>query len=209
MLEQKKILILLFSVTVVVIIFFQNCSAVGSFQTEINVPNQKTEDNSLNQEIDRVESDYLEITDSAESQEEGDNIQGCGNPVGVSISKFKSTDNYYNVTETGTITPGTIMSFPFVVDSVKYPFGITIEFEAGFSSGSYNAKDVSISKCPGKFDSLPSRCISKNSVAGRLVTDPIKELATCKVEHGVTYYFNIRPTFTGNDAAAVVFARSR
>lgn len=131
----------------------------------------------------------------------------CGNSSGVTISSFKSDRGY---TETGTVAPGTVMSFPFVIDSVNYPNGIKISYESGFSSGSYNRKDFSISKCPGQFQDLPAGCVQINKTAGALNTDPLKESITlCKVEYGVTYYLNIRPTFSGQDAAAVVVVRQR
>lgn len=133
----------------------------------------------------------------------------CGEAAGGSIFQFKSTMGYYNVTETGTVAPGTVKSFPFVIDSSKYPYGMSFVYESGFSSGSYNMKDISISKCPGQFEGLPTRCLKLKTVGGYIVTDPVKDVTTCKVEHGVTYYFNIRPSFEGQDAAAVVDPKSR
>lgn len=133
----------------------------------------------------------------------------CGSIPGVSVSQFKSTMGHYNQTETGTVSAGTIMSFPFVIDSSQYPYGMVFPYEPGFSSGSYNVKDISISKCPGQFEGLPAKCLSVKTVSGRIVTDPVKDSTTCKVEHGVTYYFNIRPSFDGQDAAAFVDPRAR
>lgn len=224
--KNVKIIITLVISAVLLTMLFQNCSS--PFEASIESYNKDSQGSNL-LPTDSSDSDSSSNNNGFQFPDNSSSSVGsgtgvgsnntalpistdCGNTAGVSISKFKTsvTGNYYNATETGTVAPGTVMSFPFVIDLTEYPRGIKFIFESGFSSGSYNRKDLSISKCPGQFEGLSSSCVQKNRIAGGLSTDPVKETGTlCKVEPGIIYYFNIRPTFASDETAAILNPRMR
>lgn len=137
-------------------------------------------------------------------------VAGCSTPPGTTIAAWNGNGTIYTQTETGTIPAGNVKAYPFVVDPVAYPYGIMIEIEAGNSQGAYNAKDMSVSTCPGVFDGLATPCRKTNQVANRINTSTAGNATSlCQVTPGKTYYFNLRPSNVNQDAAAMMYYRSR
>ena len=135
-------------------------------------------------------------------------VAKCSPSTGASIGTFNMTGTTLNITETGTIGAGATMAFPFVLDSADYPFGVNFEIEPGYSSGSYNMKDISVSSCPGVFTGLTSSCVKLSVVSSRIGTAPVGTATLCEVTPGKTYYFNMRAT-PSLDAAAYINAYRR
>lgn len=132
-------------------------------------------------------------------------VAGCSTPVGTTIGTLNATGAILNQTESGTILAGAVKAFPFVAPAVSYPYGIKFEIEAGYNSGAYNPKDISVSSCPGVFTGLAYPCLKTAVTANRITTGPVPTATSvCEVVPGQTYYFNVRANNPGLDAAAMI-----
>lgn len=215
MIKMSSVLVL--GVLGVVIIFgFQNCAEPFSVSSETSVLTTElaAEPNTQQDQAGNINpgSENSAVPDNDGNQNGGGSNNGsypltnteC-NASGVTMSQLKSTNGHFNVTESGTIATNTTMSFPFIVNKSNYPYGISFQFEAGFSSGSYNMKDFSVSLCPGIFEGISSRCLRKFTSANTIVTDVTTSVnSACKIEAGKTYYLNVRPSISGQDGAAMI-----
>lgn len=137
-------------------------------------------------------------------------VAGCSAPPGTIMGTLNATGNKYNQTESGTIPVGGTKAFAFVAESSAYPYGMKFEIESGYNSGAYNPKDISVSTCPGAFDGLAYPCKKTGVIANRISTAPVGTATSlCEVIPGQTYYFNIRPSTAGQDAAAMINPMAR
>lgn len=125
-------------------------------------------------------------------------------PNGLVFGEFKITGTTLNQTESGTVDGGNIKSFPFILNANTYVNGATFFFESGNNSGAYNPKDFSISRCPGVFDGLFEKCTRFSATGGAIHTSHENTANLCYVPAGVRYYFNMRPSLQGQDAAAFI-----
>lgn len=137
-------------------------------------------------------------------------VAGCSAPSGTIMGTLNATGNKYNQTESGTIPVGGTKAFAFVAESSVYPYGMKFEIESGYNSGAYNPKDISVSTCPGVFDGLAYPCKKSGVIANRISTAAVGNATSlCEVIPGQTYYFNVRPTTAGQDAAAMINPMAR
>lgn len=107
--------------------------------------------------------------------------------------------------ETRTIKQGDILSYKFIADKKFYPRGNSILFETTVYAGGSNRVDISISSCPGVFETSQSRCSFKNAKITSIYTsfDPSSP-THCILKDEEVYFLNIKVSDRYIEAAKII-----